>query len=294
MTNEVRLLWTWCHSHVCTSSWRASHPWHLVARSNIVHWPSQNLVQIGPHAWRPWSRTYLPKVKISTLLVVAVDSVTPKLSQVPKKSTRGKVSKFELKVKWADHGWHYSKSRFSGQVGPIPMLTKWWAKSDEVNNVAMWPKWMERPCGLLWQPSATRYSVLPCQFISRLFYPEYLSPSSSPPLQLAVSATSVPPIPTQSALFTHPFIRLRNWRNKCSMPKTWCAQQIPVMDVTWQPRRCSGAACQRKRCQGSKSQTAVCVCVFFFWRGWRAGKIRVHEIFSNMSGVKTVSSCATG
>ena len=110
----------------------------------------------------------------------------------------------------------------------------------------------------------------PCFLVnsSWLFYPGSLSPSSSPPLQLAVSATTVPPIPTQSALLTHPFIRLRNSRNKCSMPKTWCAQQIPVMDVTWQPRRCSGAACQRKRCQGSKSQTA-----FFFLGGCRAGKI---------------------
>ena len=167
-------------------------------------------------------------------------------------------------------------------------------------------KWTTWPCGRSgWRGHVASYGnhqllATPCFLVnsSSLFYPEYLSPSSSPPLQLAVSATSVPPIPTQSALFTHPLIRLRNWRNKCSMPRTWCAQQIPVMDVTWQPRRCSGAACQRKRCQGSKSQTAcvcvcVCVCVFCV-KGAEQEKSGVHEIFSNMSGVKTVSSCATG
>ena len=39
----ARLQWTWCRSHVCTSSWPASHHWLLVALSSIGRWPSQSL-----------------------------------------------------------------------------------------------------------------------------------------------------------------------------------------------------------------------------------------------------------
>ena len=38
----ARLQWTWCRSHVCTSSWQASHHWLLAVRSSIVHWQCQS------------------------------------------------------------------------------------------------------------------------------------------------------------------------------------------------------------------------------------------------------------
>ena len=38
----ARLPWTWCLSHVCTSSWLALHHWPLVALSSIVHWRCQS------------------------------------------------------------------------------------------------------------------------------------------------------------------------------------------------------------------------------------------------------------
>ena len=49
--------------------------------------------------------------------------------------------------------------------------------------------------------------------------------------------------------------------------------------------------------RGAKGQRAklLCVCVFFLGvKGAEQEKSGVHEIFSIMSGVKTVSSCATG
>ena len=194
MTNEVRLLWTWCHSHVCTSSWRASHPWHLVARSNIVHWPSQNLVRIGPRAWRPWSRTYLPKVKISTLLVVAVDSTGAKEKykgqgiQIRTKSQVGWpwMALFQVSLPWpswanpnADQV--VSQVRWSEQRGHVA----------EVDGEAIWPLM-----------AIISYSLLPAVNSSSLFCPGSLSPSSSHPLQLAAPATSVPPKSPHSQRFS--------------------------------------------------------------------------------------------
>ena len=38
----ARLPWTWCLSHVCTSSWLALHHWPLVAPSSIAHWQFQS------------------------------------------------------------------------------------------------------------------------------------------------------------------------------------------------------------------------------------------------------------
>ena len=38
----ARLPWTWCLSHVCTSSWLALHHWPLVALSSIVRWQFQS------------------------------------------------------------------------------------------------------------------------------------------------------------------------------------------------------------------------------------------------------------
>ena len=37
-----RLPWTWCLSHVSTSSWLALHHWPLVAPSSIAHWQFQS------------------------------------------------------------------------------------------------------------------------------------------------------------------------------------------------------------------------------------------------------------